>query len=77
MLKEELLSEAEAALLQQILGSLLNGLSRYRIISVTATKVIKILYEQVILNDEELMQLGQTYPTLQPEIINVINNDFI
>lgn len=45
--------------------------------NLTAIKVIKLLYEQLVLQEEELMDLATKYHHLHPLIQGIIKNDLI
>ena len=40
-------------------------------------KILKILYEQVVLDDDDLIILGERYDTLKGVIQNILSSDFI
>jgi hypothetical protein len=42
-----------------------------------AIKCLKMLYEQVIFNEEDLLALCQRYPALSPFAEGIIHNDFL
>lgn len=54
---------------------LLKELDRYSIINLTAIKIIKILYEQVVLGEEELRAIAHQFSSLAPLIEEIIAND--
>jgi hypothetical protein len=61
LLKETVISEHEEIVLRGMLGMLLLELDRCSIVNLTAIKVIKLLYEQLVLQEEELMKLAGEY----------------
>lgn len=51
---ERLMEEREVALMQDLLALLLRESDRCNIVNLTAIKIIKILYEQVIFVEDDL-----------------------
>lgn len=44
---------------------------------VNAAKIIKILYEQVILDEADLLEIGNRYEELYEFVQNIISNDCV
>ncbi len=56
---------------------LLKELNRYSIINLTAIKIITLLYEQVVFDEDELVFIANSYPYLTHLIHKIIENDFV
>ena len=71
------MNKREEGVLKGILQVLLRELDKYSIINLTAIKAIKLLYEQMVLQEEDLMTMADNFKHLRPLIENIINNDLI
>jgi hypothetical protein len=63
--------------LKEILQIALQQLARSQNIGQIAIKIIKILYEQVILDEDDLGSLADQYPSLRPFAETIVNSDFL
>ena len=75
LLKESVLAIGESDTLKALLDNLLNWIGEEPIITETAIKIIKILYQHLIFQDGELLELGQRYPTLEVSVRRVIEEE--
>ena len=74
---ERLMEQREVALLQDLLGVLLRESERCSIVNLTAIKIVKILYEQVIFDEDDLKRLAEAHPHLAALISDVVNSDYL
>ena len=74
---ERLMEQREVALLQDLLDVLLRESERCSIVNLTAIKIIKILYEQVIFDEDDLERLAEAHPHLAALISDVVNSDYL
>jgi hypothetical protein len=77
LIEKAVMNAREENVLKGILQVLLQKLDKYSIINMTAIKVIKLLYEQVILQEEDLLAMADQFEHLRPLIESIINNDLI
>lgn len=67
----------EVALLQDLLAILLRESDHCSVVNLTAIKIIKILYEQVIFDENDMQMLADSHPHLATLISAVVSSDYL
>ena len=63
--------------MQDLLSLLLRESDRCSVVNLTAIKIIKILYEQVIFVEDDLERLAHAHPHLTTLIDAVVSSDYL